>query len=166
MQAHLPQGRWACLFYFRGVLLVTGSLKRFKPGVDKQVHLQLSAFLWTAVGLLLFFRGGMWLLTVGELWIILPAMLLGSGKSLLFLDKTARKGIHRILRFGDNTCLGAVYSIKTWFLVMAMMGAGFFLRQSSLSRTVLGLMYVAIGWALVLSSRLAWKAWLKENSGR
>jgi hypothetical protein len=41
------------------------------------------------------------------------------------------------------------------------MGAGFILRQTSLPRTLLGCVYVAVGWALFLSSRQAWKAWLK-----
>ncbi len=150
-------------FFLRGVLLVTGRLKRFKPGVDKRVHLLLSAILWTAVGIFLLMRGGRWLLGAGQLWIILPGLLLGTGKSLLILDKTAKKGIDRILRFGDNTCLGAVYSLRTWVLVLAMMGTGFLLRQSSLSRALLGFLYVAIGWALFLSSRLAWGVWLKDH---
>lgn len=150
-------------FFLRGVLLVTGSLKRFKPGVDKRMHLLLSAILWTAVGIFLLMRGGRWLLGAGQIWIILPGLLLGTGKSLLILDKTARKGIQRILHFGDNTCLGAVYSLRTWLLVLAMMGTGILLRQSSLPRTLLGFIYVAIGWALFLSSRLAWGEWLKNH---
>ena len=148
-------------FFLRGVLLVTGNLKRFKPGVDKRVHLLLSAILWTAVGIFLLGRGGRWLLEAGELWILVPALLLGTGKSLLILDKAAESGVRRILQFGDNTCLGAVYSFRTWLLVLAMMGTGFILRQSSLPRTLLGCVYAAVGWALFLSSRQAWKAWLK-----
>lgn len=140
---------------------MTGNLKRYKPGVEKRVHLLLAAFLWTMVGILLLFRGGGWLIEAGELWMILPALLFGSVKSLLILDKAAEKGIQRILQFDDNTCLGAVYSFKTWLLVLAMMATGFLLRQSSLPRTLLGFFYAAIGWALFLSSRKAWRAWLK-----
>ncbi len=140
-----------------------GSLKRFKPGVDKRVHLLLSAILWTVVGISLLLRGGNWLLANGQFWLSIPALLLGTGKSLLILDKAAEKGIDRILHFADNTCLGAVYSLHTWLLVMAMMGTGFLLRQSSLPRSVLGFVYVAIGWALFLSSRQAWGAWLKDR---
>lgn len=142
---------------------MTGCLKRFKPGVDKRVHLLLSAFLWTAVGIFLMLRGGQWLLAAGQIWLILPAVVLGSGKSLLILDRTARKSIHRILHFGDNTCLGAVYSFRTWLLVLAMIGLGIFLRQSALPRVLLGFIYIAIGWALFLSSRLAWRVWLQEH---
>lgn len=132
-------------------------LKRFTPGVDKRVHLLLSAVLWTTVGLWLMIRGGQWLHAAGDLWLLVPALLLGSGKSLLILDRTARRGIERILRFSGATCLGAVYSYRTWLLVMAMMTAGFVLRQSAIPKSLLGTLYVAIGWALVLSSRFAWR---------
>ena len=66
-------------------------------------------------------------------------------------------GIERILRFSGTTCLGAVYSYKTWLLVVAMMAVGFLLRQSAIPKSVLVTLYVAIGWALVLSSRHAWR---------
>ncbi len=138
-------------------------LKRFTPGVDKRVHLLLSAVLWTTVGLWLVARGGQWLYAAGEFWLVVPALLLGSGKSLLILDRTAQRGIERILRFSGATCLGAVYSYKTWLLVMAMMTAGFVLRQSALPKSLLGTLYVAIGWALVLSSRLAWRVHRQIN---
>lgn len=144
--------------------MTISDLKRFKPGVEKRVHLFLSALLWTGVGLFLLARGGLWLLAAGNIWLLALAVLAGSGKSLLILDKTAKKSINRILRFGDKTCLGAVYSIRTWLLVLAMMGTGFLLRQSALPRSVLGVIYVTVGWALFLSSRQAWRVWLKTNA--
>ena len=70
---------------------MTGNLKRYKPGVDKRVHLLLAAFLWTTVGIFLLFRGGRWLIEAGELWMILPALFFGSVKSLLILDKVRGK---------------------------------------------------------------------------
>ena len=145
------------LSFSRGRPVPRSGLKRFTPGVDKRVHLLLSAVLWTAVGLWLMLRGGLWLYSTGASWMIVPALLLGSGKSLLILDRTARNGIERILRFSGTTCLGAVYSYKTWLLVVAMMAVGFLLRQSAIPKSVLGTLYVAIGWALVLSSRHAWR---------
>jgi len=145
------------------VFVTVGGLKRFKPGVDKRVHLLLAALLWTVVGLFLLVRGRLWLQAVGKGWLFLPALLLGSGKSLFLLDKTAEKSINRILCFGDRTCLGAVYSIRTWLLVLAMIGTGYLLRQSSLPISLLGVLYATVGWALLLSSRLAWRAWLKTN---
>jgi hypothetical protein len=47
--------------------------------------------------------------------------------------------------------------------VLAMIGTGYLLRQSSLPVSLLGVLYATVGWALMLSSRLAWRAWLKTN---
>lgn len=104
-------------------------------------------------------RGTFWLVSVGGLWITIPALVAGTVKALLILDNTARKGVHRILEMADGTCLGAVYSVKTWLLVLVMMGTGMILRHSSLPREVLGGLYITIGWALFFSSRHAWLAW-------
>jgi hypothetical protein len=78
-------------FFLRDAVVTTSGLKRFTPGVDKRVHLLLSAVLWTAVGMWLLVRGGLWLRSADALWLIIPALLLGSAKSLLILDRTAEK---------------------------------------------------------------------------
>ncbi|MDP3696295.1 MAG: hypothetical protein Q8R42_09290, partial [Desulfocapsaceae bacterium] len=49
--------------------------------------------------------------------------------------------------------------IRTWLLVLVMMGAGTALRRSALPKEILGGLYVTIGWALFFSSRHAWLAW-------
>jgi len=100
-----------------------------------------------------------WLTTTERLWLTIPAVIAGSLKSLFILDNSARKGVHRILELADGTCLGAVYSIKTWLLVLVMIGSGIVLRHSSLPKELLGGVYMTIGWALFFSSRHAWQAW-------
>lgn len=105
------------------------------------------------------FRGLSWLTAAGRLWIMVPALIAGTLKSFFILDNTARKGVHRILEMADGTCLGAVYSVKTWLLVLVMIGTGMALRHSALPREILGGLYVTIGWALFFSSRHAWIAW-------
>ena len=130
-----------------------------KPGAPRQIHLLLAASLWSVIGSMLIFRGVSWLSAVGKIWIMCPAMIIGTIKSLFILDKTARKGVRRILEMADGRCLGAVYSIRTWLLVLVMMGAGTALRRSALPKEILGGLYVTIGWALFFSSRHAWLAW-------
>ena len=136
-------------------------LTNLKPGAPRRIHLLLAATLWSLIGSMLIFRGVSWLLTVGRLWIFIPALIAGTVKSLFILDNTARRGVRRILEMADGRCLGAVYSIRTWLLVLVMMGAGMALRHSALPREILGGLYVAIGWALFFSSRLAWLAWIR-----
>lgn len=123
----------------------------------------MSAFLWTAIGLMLLTKG---LFRVGRLTefqplLVASAFLAGSLKAFFILDKSAQRGITRILNFKDGTCLGAVYSVKTWLLVLCMMAMGVILRNSALPDSLLCFLYITIGWALLLSSRLAWRAWLK-----
>ena len=137
---------------------------RFKPAVRRNTLLLSSACLWTLVGLLLLIKGS-------YRWYYLPdhyplviagGIIAGTLKSLWILDKSARNGITRIQKFDDGTCLGAVYSSKTWILVLCMMCLGVILRNSSCPVQLLSFLYFAIGWALLFSSRLAWREWLQR----
>jgi hypothetical protein len=132
---------------------------QLKPGVPRYIHLLLAACLWSIAGIFLMTRGMSWLMASEKLWLALPAVIAGSLKSYFLLDNSARKGVYRILALADGTCLGAVYSIKTWLLVLVMIGSGVLLRHSSLPRELLGAVYMTIGWALFFSSRFAWQAW-------
>jgi hypothetical protein len=135
------------------------TLTRFKPGVPQRVHLLLAALLWTGIGTVLMMRGTWWLVDSGWTWLFLPALALGTLKSLFILDRTAKRSLDRILRLADGTCLGAVYSFKTWMVVVLMVGSGYALRHSTLPKSLLGVAYVTIGWALFMSSRHAWLSW-------
>lgn len=139
----------------------------FKPGVSRSVHLFAAPFLWTAVGCLLMVRGWDWLDPGRGRLLILVALLVGTLKSLLVLDRVAARAVGRIARFGDRTCLGAVYSWRTWLLVLLMIGAGAALRRSPLPGPLLGTLYLAVGWSLCLSSRIGWRQWrtLSRNNG-
>ncbi|WP_163339654.1 hypothetical protein [Desulfopila sp. IMCC35008] len=134
------------------------NLSRFKPGGHRKTHLLLAASLWTGIGCLLTARGLHWLAKSDSFAVLVPAVLAGVLKSRYILDKTAAKSIDRILHLKDGTCLGAVYSTKTWGLVLLMMGMGIILRMSSCPLPVLGFLYVMIGCALIRSSRLGWHA--------
>jgi hypothetical protein len=90
-------------------------------------------------------------------------MVLGSVKSFFILDRVARKNLIRIKEFEDKACIGSVYSWKTWVLVAAMIGLGRFLRTTVLPGEVVGFIYTAVGWALMLSSRVMWIAWNKTS---
>jgi hypothetical protein len=133
---------------------------RFKPGVGKRVHVFCAAGLWTAIGLILMIRGVLLLQAADYLSLALVGILAGTIKSLLVLDRSALNGIDRIRRFADNTCIGAVYSWKTWLLVIAMMSLGFILRAIKPSPLLFGPLVIAIGWGLIYSSRHAWQAWM------
>lgn len=132
--------------------------RRWKPGVPRAMHLFAAALFWTAIGGLLLVRGWGWL-GVGNGWLLLVAVVLGTLKSLIILDGVVRRSLMRIDLLKDGTCLGAVFSWKTWSLVLAMMAAGLLLRRVAPPGPWLGAIYCAIGWSLCFSSRLGWRQW-------
>jgi len=142
-------------------------LSRYKPGAKRRTHLLLSAILWSFIGIVLLTKGAYRIVQVTEyqVIIVIMALIFGTLKSIFILDRSARKSIDRILHFKEGTCLGAVYSVKTWLLVVGMMGMGILLRNSALPLTLLCFIYFMIGWALVFSSRLAWLMWAKKSDG-
>lgn len=146
--------------------MIRRTLVKFKPGAPRRIHLLLAASLWSVIGTILMIRGTSWLVAVQAVWVLVPALIVGAMKSLFVLDHTAGKGVYRILSMADGTCVGAVYSIQTWLLVLVMIGAGKLLRSSDLPREFLGGLYVAIGWALFFSSRHAWLAWHRLSDSR
>ncbi|HBI15324.1 MAG TPA: hypothetical protein DDY20_07400 [Desulfobulbaceae bacterium] len=143
-------------------------LSRLKPGVNRRVHLFAAPLLWTLVGVFLLVRGWSWI-GPGKGWLVLLTLGLGIAKSLLILDKAARRVLSRIVKLRDGSCLGAVYSWKTWLLVVLMMGSGMLLRRYCTPGVVIGMLYATVGWALLLSSRLGWLEWFrwkKQNVDR
>lgn len=138
---------------------MAGKLSQLKPNASRSVHLFVAASLWTVIGISLMVRGSVWLKSIDQLWIVLPALAIGTIKALFMLDRSAKKSITRIIATRDGRCLGGVYSVKTWLLVLVMMTAGCLMRNSSLPKEFLGLFYVSIGWGLLFSSRNAWLAW-------
>lgn len=141
------------------------SLSRFKPAAKTKTLLLLSACLWTIIGCMLISKGIFRLFPLPEykLVIILSACFAAVIKSKFMLDRAAVKGVKRILTLKDGTCLGAVYSVKTWLLVLCMIGMGVILRNSSLPMTLLSFIYLTIGLGLAVSSRHAWRAWYQRK---
>ncbi len=134
---------------------------RFKPGVSRSVHLFAAAFLWTGIGSMLMVRGWRWIGPGNGRWLVLLALVLGTLKSVFVLDRAAVRTARRIRQFSDSTCIGAIYSWKTWLLVGLMMGCGITMRRLTDPGMVIGTLYVAIGWALLFSSRQGWLEWLR-----
>jgi hypothetical protein len=140
-----------------------GSLSSLKPGVNHRVHLFFAPFLWTGIGFLLIYRGWGYIGLSQQQWLVVVGFVLGTLKSLLIMDRTARRGVERIVRLRDGSCLGAVYSWKTWLLVGLMMASGILIRKWTEPGRLIGTLYVAVGWALLFSSRFGWASWLKEK---
>ena len=138
-------------------------LHRYKPGVSIRTHLLLGGLIWTVVGFFLLTNGFVLVSLENHFWYGLIGLLFGSAKTFFILDRVARKNIKRIKEFEDKACFGSVYSLKTWSMVAGMIILGRFLRTTVLPGEIIGLIYTAVGWALMISSRLMWIEWNRTS---
>jgi hypothetical protein len=134
------------------------NLLRLKPGAPVHVHLLVAALIWTIVGLFLMMNGYLLVSMAARQWFAVIGIGLGTIKSFFILDRMTRKNIQRILDRNDNACIGSVYSLRTWGLVIVMIVLGRYLRSSVVPGEYVGVLYLAVGWGLLLSSRLMWLA--------
>lgn len=130
-----------------------------KPGASRKTHLLIAALIWSGVGLLLMIRGIKMYGTITAGPVVL-ALLAGTLKALFILDRAALRNIRRITALQDGACLGGVYSWKMWLIIGGMILAGRVLRMYGAASVYLGLLYVAVGWGLLLASRKLWKQYL------
>ena len=132
-----------------------------KPVAGMTTHLMLAWMMWATVGLVLMGFGTWWSSEAAPgiaPWIIAGALAIGVVKSRLVLDRAARRVIERICARGDGRCVGGFLSLRTWGFVVLMMVGGRVLR-GTLAHGIVGPVYIAVGSALFLSSRLTWHAW-------
>lgn len=136
-----------------------------KPAAAVPTQLMLAWLMWMTVGSALVGFGAWWLwetTPVAAPWVAAGALAVGAVKSRLVLDRAARRVVDRIWARGDGRCLGGFLSLRTWGLVVLMMVAGRLLR-GSLAHGIVGPLYIAVGTALSLSSRISWRAWRKSR---
>ena len=137
-----------------------------KPGASIRTHLFTASLMWSFIGVYLMLRGYAVLAAESGL-LFLGALGAGALKSRLILDRAAGKNVARVRGKHDGSCLGGVYSWRMWGLVACMMLGGRVLRLHFGASLPVGALYVAVGFALLLSSRLIWRQWhLEKNRAR
>ena len=132
-----------------------------KPAARVPTQLVMAWMMWFVVGSALTGFGAMWLWEAAPNrapWFAAAAIALGVVKSRFVLDTAARRVVERIETRGDGRCLGGFLSLRTWGLVLLMMVAGRLVR-GSLARGIVGPLYITVGIALCLASRISWRAW-------
>ena len=140
-------------------------INRLKPDASLKTRVFMAALLWTCIGLMLMVRGGYAVVGSGHEWLLVVALAIGTLKARVILDRVAVKNMRRIFEKGEFSCLGGVYSWKTWLLIVAMISLGRFLRASTLQEWLVGLIYMTVGCSLLWSSRKVW-AKMHHLSGR
>jgi len=139
--------------------------QRFKPVAGRRGQLALAAAVWLLVGAALLVIAFCFLSIHSYWYLALIGVLLGLLKGKLVLDRVAARNIEHIMSRPAGSCLGGLYPWRTWIMIAAMVLLGRFLRHSTISRDILGVIYSAIGTGLVFSSRRMIAAFrgVKEN---
>lgn len=132
-------------------------IHRMKPRASARVQLALAASMWFVASLILGIRGTIWLAQTDS-WLLLFGLAAGVGvlKARFLLDRVARKAAARIHERGRSECAGGFLSWQSWALVAAMIAGGHALRLTATPRPVLGVLYVAVGVALLVAGRIYW----------
>ena len=139
------------------------------PAAAARTHLLLAALMWTIVGCGMAVFGTRHALAMASPlapWLAVAAVLIGAAKARWVLAKAARRIVARIVERGDGKCLGGFLSPTSWALVAVMVVSGRVLRRWLLPPAVVGLLYLAVGTALVLASLVIWRSWNERNPRR
>lgn len=125
----------------------------------------LAFFLWLTGGLVLMVRGGFFmsqdpshptagiLLGIGVL-----AFIIGMAKGRFVLSKTSQRNIERLEAMSEPQRPLAVYSLRSWMMIAIMVGISIALNFTGLSLLWRGVINLAIGAALAMSSLAYLKA--------
>ena len=138
-----------------------------KPAAAVPTHLILAWLMWAVVGTALAAVGARWTwesTPAAAAWLTAGAVAVGAAKSRLVLERAAGRIVTRIRACGNGRCLGGFLSLGTWGLVILMMVIGRLLR-GTFAHVVVGPLYLTIGTALLVSSRITWRAWRESRLG-
>ena len=136
--------------------------------ITRNTHLKVAFFIWGLVGTGLLIAGGAFLFGDRSLSVLngetavswqaegiglAIALVIGFIKGRFVLTKVARKYIARIKTLPESSPFYMTFSRKSWVMVGGMMLLGRVIRAMGAPHLVVGSIYVAVGFALVLGSR-------------
>ena len=144
--------------------------RRLTPRAGIRTQLIAAAVLWGVGTSILLVRGVFYIIAPEEFdrfgWGIaligLVAIAIGLVKARLILIRYAQKAVRRI-RTRGHACFFGFFAPSSWLFILVMMGGGMMLRRTPLvdfwwGRTFLGVLYVAVGTALLIADIVFWRA--------
>lgn len=119
----------------------------------------LAAGIWTVAGVALAARGAFKLMNMpGGQMPVMIALAAGLIKGRFIIDRVARQILVRIRGLGGNGPWWGFYSRRNWIMIFSMALLGRFLRMLPLPPVFPEGVILAVGIALIFSSRLLWLA--------
>lgn len=140
---------------------------RSLPSAGGKTQLFLAAAMWTVVGVMLPAMGIVWDFRGYRLLglaLALPFLGVGLLKSKI-LDRVSVRTIDHIRSRDPRGFVLGFLPWTSWLLIGLMMGTGIVLRRVLTGphpRAWLGFVYVAVGSALLVSSRKLWRSWREQ----
>lgn len=135
--------------------IFAGWLARLNPAVPRHWLLILAGVMWTCVGGLLSSLAVSWWAEMFSITSILLGIL-GIGISIFAnrfqFSSLARKNIDRILSLNKKACAFSFQAWNGYLIIAVMMTVGILLRNSSIPKPYLAVVYAAIGGALLQAS--------------
>ncbi len=133
-------------------------------GLSRQQHLWIAAAIWIVVGIGLLTMGAIFWFHFPYLGFLdrehlgLGSLALGVGllKGNFILAKTAARTIDRVETLTETNPFKSILQMfggKTIALILSMMGIGVILRAAGVSFEIRGLIYIAVGTALLWSAQ-------------
>lgn len=121
----------------------------------------IAAALWAVIGTGLVVAGAFWLARQGETAtraLVPVALVVGWWKARVVLSPIGRRNVRRLVEGPERRPLPDLFPPRIWLLAFLFMAVGALLRRSPMPRDVLGLVYVAVGFALLLGAWASWSA--------
>ncbi len=141
------------------------NLSKFDPAVDKRLLLVLSGILWSGVGIMLCRLAYGWLKAEyvrSQLWLVLAGICLALMIHHLGFLKLVNRNIDRILAKKGKVCIFGFQPWKSYIIIFIMISMGGLLRQSSMPKPYLSIVYIGFGGAMLLSSFRYYRIFLKN----
>ncbi len=146
------------------------TLRSLKPAVTKSWLIAVAGLMWTGVGVMLCRLAYVWLAVVnrgmaaslGLLGVMMAVVAYRFGFS-----KIAQKNIKRISLLVEKSCIFAFQTWKGYLIISFMVALGIILRNSTIPKQYLAIIYTTIGGAIFLSSfhyyGLLWKMVVQKD---
>ena len=132
-------------------------INRYNPAVSKYWLIVVAGAMWTSVGLMLCNYAFNWLAHP----LLMSSYILGvAGIAIAIVAyrfqfaKLAKKNINRIMMNPGKVCIFSFQTWKGYLIIIVMITGGILLRNSTIPKPYLAVLYAGIGGALFLSSFL------------
>jgi hypothetical protein len=130
-------------------------LIKFNPTLPKVWLLMIAGVMWTGVSFMLLNYAITWLVNpfvLANLWLGLLGVAISIAANYFQFWKLAGKNVDRILALNDRACLFSFQAWKGYLIIAVMVTGGILLRNSSIPKPYLAVVYAGIGGALLQAS--------------